>query len=154
MSFKIESQDGRPVQVPTADRGKSQDYTVLPSVLAKDKVLPPLTDSDTPSLTTLLSLTKYLAPAVALRLAVPVRVHIRKVTYVESEGNIWVWQGGQNPSSLCLGIFLVVKESLLVLLLFSSQFSSASDIILLRFQQVSATRKDTQPCVWDWWGLW
>ena len=113
----------------------------------KDKVLPPLTDSDTPSLTTLLSLTKYLASAVALRLAVPVRVRIRKVTYVESEGNIGVWQGGQTPSSSCLGIFLVVKESLPVFLLFSSQFSSASDIILLRFQQVSATRKDTQPCV-------
>ena len=33
-------------------------------------------------------------------------------------------------------------------------FCSVSKTTLLYFQQVSATRKDSQSCVWDWWGLW
>lgn len=33
-------------------------------------------------------------------------------------------------------------------------FCSVSKTTLLHFQQISATRKDSQPRVWDWWGLW
>ena len=33
-------------------------------------------------------------------------------------------------------------------------FCSVSKTTLLYFQQVSATRKDSQSCIWDWWGLW
>lgn len=74
----------------------------------KDKVPPPLT--------ALACIPCNLGLVTSLLLAAHVGVLLQKVM---PEGRIWVWKGEKNSTFLCLGIFLVVKErSLLILIWF------------------------------------
>lgn len=134
-----------------ANRWNSQNYTLLLFDLVKVEVLPPLTA---------LAYIPWQFP--------PSPDKVSGLSYIFTagcmcgspyiKGNISFVRGENLSLERKKGFFLLMsrhflgyerkKFTHLVLFWFLSK------TVLLHLQQISETRKDSQSCVWNWWGLW